>query len=126
MLGELAVEIEADRSTLRQVMVRLGVGESRAKLAAGWLGEKLGRLKLNGQLRGYSDLSRVVELEGLCLGVNGKLALWEALGRTAGPELPEFDFPALSERARDQLRRLEAERLAAARLAFGGAPPRRS
>ena len=40
----------------------LGVG-SRAKDGAAWVAEKLGRLKTNGQLTGYSPLSRLVELE---------------------------------------------------------------
>ena len=119
-LNELAAEIEADRATLREVMARLGVAESRVKPAGAWLGEKLGRLKLNGQLRGYSDLSRVVELEGLCLGVSGKRLLWQALEGSVGTALPEFDFARLGERAEAQASRLEAERLAAATLAFGG------
>ena len=44
------------------------------KDAGGWLLEKAGRLKLNGQLKGYSPLPRLVELEGLALGVTAKLA----------------------------------------------------
>ena len=40
----------------------------------GCAAEKVGRLKLNGQLLGYSPLSRLVELEGMMLGVTGKLS----------------------------------------------------
>ena len=43
------------------------------------MAEKLGRLKPNGQILGYSPLSRLVELETLALGITGKRSLWEAL-----------------------------------------------
>ena len=36
-------------------------------------------LKLNGQLLQYSDLSRLLELEGLGLGIHGKMDLWRGL-----------------------------------------------
>ena len=65
-------------------MDRLGVRKDPLKPAAAWMAEKLGRLKLNGQLSGYSPLSRVVELEGLHIGITGKLELWKALELTAG------------------------------------------
>jgi hypothetical protein len=119
-LAEIGAEIEADQATLRRLMERLGVAESRVKPAGAWLAEKLGRLKLNGQLRGYSPLSRVVELEGLCTGVTGKMLLWEAMERTFGSSLGGVDFAALAERARSQLNRLEAHRLDAAGEAFSG------
>lgn len=118
-LKELCVEIEADRQTLREVMDRLGVAPSRLKPPAAWAAEKLGRLKPNGQLRGYSPLSRVVELEGLCAGTAGKRQLWSALQRTFGAELPGFDFAALVARADAQHERLEAHRLDAVATAFG-------
>jgi hypothetical protein len=101
-------------------MERLGVAESRVKPAGAWLAEKLGRLKLNGQVRGYSPLSRVVELEGICTGATGKMLLWKAMEQTFGSRLSGFDFTALAERADAQRRRLEAHRLDAAQETFGG------
>jgi hypothetical protein len=118
-LAELCAEIEADQQTLRDVIARLEVSESRVKPAAAWLAEKLGRLKLNGQLHGYSPLSRVLELEGLEAGVHAKLLLWRALGRTHGIRLEGFDFGALAARAESQRERLEEQRLEAVRIAFG-------
>jgi hypothetical protein len=118
-LAEVCAEIEADRATLRRLMERLDIAESKVKPAGAWLLEKLGRLKLNGQLRGYSPLSRVVELEGLCAGVTGKMLLWKAMERTFGTTLSGFDFAALAERADSQRRRLESHRLDAAEQAFG-------
>jgi hypothetical protein len=119
-LSELADEVEADRQTLREVMRRLGVGEDRLKQAVAWGAEKAGRLKLNGSLLSYSPLSRVVELEGLTLGIHGKLALWQTLKRLSDDDrrLAAFDFEDLIARARNQLRRLERQRRKASEEAF--------
>jgi len=113
---EFLQEIEEDRDTLLALMASLGVARSTVKIAAAWAAEKVGRLKLNGQLRGYSPLSRLVELEGLTAGVDGKRALWLALGevREHDRRLQGFDFDALAERARSQHDKLEHHRLAAA------------
>src|ERR1700761_5614190 len=89
VLSQIAREIDEDRRSLLAIMAALRVRVDRLKTAAAWGGEKLGRLKLNGQLRGYSPLSRVVELEGLALGVHGKRLLWIPLAELAG------DRPAL-------------------------------
>jgi hypothetical protein len=75
-LVEVCAEIEADREMLKAVMDRLGVGQSKLKPLAAVLGERLGRLKLNGQLRGYSPLSRLDELELLQIGVVGSGERW--------------------------------------------------
>ena len=117
-LSRIADEIEADREALERVMERLGVKPSTIKDAAGWTAEKLGRLKPNNSLLSYSPLSRVVELEGLLIGVTGKLGLWESLRTAVGEGLNGTDFPALAERAADQRSRLEALRKRAAAEAF--------
>ena len=64
-LARVADEIEADRGELEAMLTDLGFGPDRPKNIGAWAGEKVGRLKLNGQLTGYSPLSRVLELEGL-------------------------------------------------------------
>jgi hypothetical protein len=117
-LAEVCAEIEADRETLKAVMDRLGVGQSKLKPLAAVLGERLGRLKLNGRLRGYSPLSRLDELELLQIGVVGKRRLWRALEHTHAGDLPDFELGALIERATEQLRQLEALHLKAAALAL--------
>ena len=68
-LSDLAQQIEEDRESLRQIMDALDVGPDEAKNAMGWAAEKFGRLKPNGRIRGYSPLSRLLELEGLQGGV---------------------------------------------------------
>jgi hypothetical protein len=105
-LAALCTEIEADQETLERLMDELGVGRSKAKTMGAYVGEKLGRLKLNGQLTGYSPLSRVLELEVLSAGVGGKLRLWRGLGVTVGATVEGFDFDALASRAEGQLTRL--------------------
>jgi len=117
-LAELCAEIEADRETLEAVMEKLGVGRSKLKPLTAVLGERLGRLKPNGQLRGYSPLSRVVELEILQLGVTGKQRLWRALEHSRSADLRDFDLDALAERASGQLSRLQELHLKAASLAL--------
>jgi hypothetical protein len=117
-LAPVAREIEEDQETLKEVMRRLGVGADRLKSAAATGGELAGRLKLNGRLLSYSPLSRLVELEALALGVEGKRGLWKSLEATDEPRLAGFDFGALAERALRQRRTLERQRLNAARIAL--------
>jgi predicted DNA-binding ribbon-helix-helix protein len=119
-LAQIADEIDADRRQLQGIMEDLGFGADRLKNLAFWAGEKVGRLKLNGELTSYSPLSRVVELEGLFAGVTGKRAVWASLLELA-PTEPRLDV-ALLERLRDradeQRQTVEELRLKAAREAF--------
>jgi hypothetical protein len=118
-LSELAVEIAADRDTLQAVMGELGVKPDRAKVAAGWAVEKVGRLKPNAQLRGYSPLSPLVELEGLLVGIQGKLAMWRALAEIADAGgLDRARLEALAARAEGQQADVERYRLEVARRAL--------
>jgi hypothetical protein len=117
-LENLHEEIVEDRDALKEVMDALDVGEDRVKTIAAMVGERIGRLKPNGNLLGYSPLSRVVELEGLALGVQGKASMWDALGLVDDPRLETFDFAALERRAERQRRGIEKHRLDAVRIAF--------
>lgn len=117
-LAEICAEVEADRETLKAVMERLGVGQSKLKPLAAVLGERLGRLKPNGRLGSYSPLSRLDELELLQIGIVGKRRLWRALEHTHGDDLQGFELGVLAERATGQLRRLKALHLKAASLAL--------
>jgi hypothetical protein len=117
-LARLAEEIAEDRDSLERAMERLGVRPHKFKDAGGWVAEKVGRLKPNNRLLGYSPLSRVIELEGLLIGVTGKLALWEALRDSVGDRLDGVDFVALGARAQEQRARLEEMRRRAAAEAF--------
>ncbi|MGH2954718.1 MAG: hypothetical protein ACRDK9_12030 [Solirubrobacterales bacterium] len=118
-LARIAAEIAEDRDALERVMEELGVRADPIKDRAAWVAEKLGRLKPNGSLVSYSPLSRVIELEGLVLGVTGKVALWESLKAATPPGVETVDLERLAERAADQRSRLEDLRRTAASEALG-------
>ena len=102
-------------------MGRFGVGKATLKTAGAKVAERLGRLKPNDQLTGYSPLSRVLELEGLRSGVQGKLALWDSLAQIAPYEdrLDVEEIAALQAKAERQLSGLREHHMMAAREAFG-------
>ncbi len=107
--------IEEDRATLESIVDDLGIGRSKIKPLLGRLGEIIGRAKPNGQLRGYSPLSRVVDLESLVLGISGKRRLWILLGELLDGETA-VDTATLIRRAEDQLATVEDLQVRAARL----------
>jgi hypothetical protein len=101
-LRRVRAEIEADRKTLEGVLTRLEVSRSRVKPYAAWLVERLGRLKPNGHLRDYSPLSRILELEGLRMGIIGKAELWRTLSGLGLDGRAGVHFDALAARAEEQ------------------------
>jgi hypothetical protein len=124
-LEDLADQVDQDRSSLLGILGALKIRTDQVKVIGGWGAEKLGRLKLNGRLWGYSPLSRLIELEMLLVGVRGKRALWDALYQLAAelPALAPFELPELIARADRQLDALETRRLQAAAESFGSAVP---
>lgn len=122
-LIELMQQIEEEQGILENLLDSFEASPDRMKQLAAWIAEKAGRLKLNGQITGYSDLSRLLEVEGLCLGVEGKLSLWRSLKQVAGhyPQLAVVDLDMLIERGQAQRDKLEEFRLGAAAIAFGSA-----
>ena len=77
-LRELATEAREDLDFNESVMRRLGVAAAPAQVVALRLGERIGRLKPNGQMLRRAPLSDVVELEGLIATVHIKIAGWQA------------------------------------------------
>jgi hypothetical protein len=114
-LERLAREVAEDVDVLEAVMQRLEIPLSRVKRPLALVAERVGRLKPNGQVRGYSPLSRFLELESLALGLDGKKLLWANLRDVAkvGDRLTDVDFGALIERAARQREELEPFRVAA-------------
>jgi hypothetical protein len=119
-LAQFLQEVEQDAEALDEIMRRVGAPHDQLKMAGALVTERLGRLKLNGRLLSYSPLSRLVEIEGLVLGVRGKLAAWEVLSSLGLPELSDIPFDRLIERANSQIERLEKHRHEAAENAFLG------
>jgi hypothetical protein len=122
VLRRLSVELGEDRETLRRLVSDLGFAGSKPKQVVALAAERLGRLKPNGQMHGYSPLSRVLELEALSVGIAGKLALWQALQRLADQDerLSRDELSLLVERARRQRAEVEELRLGAVDRAFAG------
>jgi hypothetical protein len=120
VMAALHRDILQDRSTLEELMTRLGVERHPVKEAAGWLLERLSRLRLNPALTGGAELTRLLETEALSLGIEGKLAMWLALKEAAADDqrLAGTDYDRLIERARGQRRTLEPHRVAAALRSF--------
>ena len=114
----LTAEIEADRAALERLMEHFGIHKDPVKRGAGWVAEKAGRLKPNGQITGRSPLSDLVELEGLHVGICGKLSMWEALEQALGPEVAGINPSTMAERARRQLEDLRPHRIAAGAAAI--------
>lgn len=115
-LGSLVRELKEDERTLEQVMAALGARRNPVKKPAVLVFERLGRLKLNGQLRGYSDLSRVLELEGLQALVAAKHSLARSVQHSSR-SVPA-DLERLAARADRQRDEIESHLIDAARRAF--------
>jgi hypothetical protein len=119
-LAHLKTEIEADRRELEAIMGQLGVTPDPLKQAVAWAGEKAGRLKPNGELRGTSPLTPLIELEALSLGIEGKRLMWVALAavepvaREIGPDR----LDRLAARAGEQREEVEHHRTEQARIAL--------
>ncbi|GAA4664112.1 MULTISPECIES: hypothetical protein [Amycolatopsis] len=120
-LERLAEEIEQDRAALLEIMAALGEPVRRVEMWTGRLAEKVGRLKLNGRVVRRSPLSRLVELEAMRLGVEGKVAGWRTLRVRAAVDA-RLDADRLDELiagGRSQITRLERLRARAAEELFG-------
>lgn len=119
-LVRIAREVEEDRATLEELMDLAGVRRAPVKDGAAWVAERLARLKLNGRILSYSPLSRLEELEGLSLGIEGKRSLWKNLSevRSQIEAWEGVDFQTLIERAEAQIAILEGHREATVRDAF--------
>lgn len=123
-LARLRDEVEEDRESLVSIMRRLGVRENKPMLVLGWVGEKAARLKPNGYLVRRSPLSDVIEIEGLRVGVHGKLCGFQVLRAAIidDDRVPTEEVETLIERAEDQQARLYKLHLQAVQHHTGSHP----
>ena len=123
-LADVATAIAEDVETFAAIMRRLGIEPSRVKSWSALGAERLGRLKLNGRLTGYSPLSRFEELEFLVMGIEGKKQMWATLRDLArlGTRMPDVDFDELIDRAERQRAELEPFRARAGTEALAETP----
>lgn len=103
---DLALGLERDIDMLHSLMEESGVKQSPLKVRAVRAGLPLGRLKLNGAWIRYSPLSRVVELEALCLLISSIQRFWESIERSDHPGAGRLDASVLAEGNANRLYRL--------------------
>ncbi|MEP6472948.1 MAG: hypothetical protein ABJC74_04465 [Gemmatimonadota bacterium] len=111
--GELHAEVTADRDLLAGLAQEVGGGSNPLKEAGAWLAEKVARLKLGSVGGAPSGLPALEAVEFLCLGILGKVALWDALAAASAVDLTLRSRPyaALRDSARTQHDRLELHRV---------------
>ncbi|MDQ1517585.1 MAG: hypothetical protein QOE80_3415 [Actinomycetota bacterium] len=119
-LKEFQGEVEADRALLDEMIHAVGGTPNPVKQAGAWLMEKVSRLKLSPGGAGSEEMSALLTIETLCIGVEGKICLWSAMKEIAGEigELAAYDFDELLAKANSQRQGLEKERLVAAKAAL--------
>ena len=120
LVGRLVIEIDEDRATLEGLMTRLGVEPHRVKQAAGWMTEKLSRVRFAERVTGSTATTRLMQLETLSVGIEGKRLLWTAMARLSQvvAVAQTVDYAGLVARAERQRDSLEPFRLDAAAEGF--------
>lgn len=122
-LRGLVAGLQTTLEAIEAVMRHHAVTPSPVKAPLAVVAERLGRGKLNGQLVGYSPLSRLVELEGLAAGVEMEHQFWLTLSQLPAGALPAtVDVSERITRSRKQRDELEEHRADAAVAAFGDLP----
>lgn len=83
-LEGIAERLDEHRDAIKDVLASLDASPSRVKQAAGWLAEKIGRVRLNERLLSYTPLSRLEELEALLLASASLGVMWRSVERVRG------------------------------------------
>ena len=81
-LREVALHLDHACGVLDGIMDRSGIRRNRIKSGVVKAAERVGRLKFNGRLTGYSPLSRCLEIQGLSLVLRAESLLWSQLLHT--------------------------------------------
>lgn len=106
-VSQICTEIDADARALDHIIEHLGLHKNPVKRTAAVVGERVGRLKLNGQVKGYSPLSRLLEIEGAMAVVGANRSLWRSLRAASGAgRIGDVDLGEFMERADSQYERL--------------------
>src|SRR5207237_8794762 len=116
---DLRKEISTDQATLRTLIRKLGAEESSVRKAGAWIAQKIGQMKI-GPSDADDRFGLLQALEALALGISGKKLLWRLLDAIAPhvTVLQGTDFRRLEMRAKEQITRVEGERLRTAREGF--------
>lgn len=116
VLEGLRQQIEEDRAVAENLLKGFHLSGSAVKLAVGWIGEKVTRLKRDFDDVRNSALKDLLEYEMLQIGIYGKRSLWTVLQsmQTADERLEVLPLQDLIDRADAQIELIEARRIAAA------------
>ena len=122
LLDDIEVELRTDQQTLIDLRARLGGAPSVAKPIAGWLAEKIARLKLAFVSQAAERFALLESLELLQTGMQGKRAMWALLQELTArqPRLHGVDYGVLILRAQTQYTRVDDMRLDLARQVLVG------
>jgi hypothetical protein len=121
-LASLPADLAAERQAVLRVHELLGIPRDRLKDRGAWIGEKLGRLKLNGRLTSSSPLAAVTELQGLAALCGALAGFWAGLQAAAGddPRVAELGPAARAAALRERRDLLAARIDGAVRAALVG------
>ncbi len=111
-------ELVEERAWLRSLVERLGSTEPTLTQVVAKVGERLGRLKPNGDLLHRTALTDVIDLETMHDAVSGKVAGWEALLELEDPRADRGDLERLHAQGLRQIAELKELHQAAARRAW--------
>jgi len=107
-LSALVTEVGQDLDSLHELMTELRTSPDPVMGTVLRIGERLGRLKPNGQLLSRSPLSDLIEIEGLLDAVHAKASGWKALAAADVGTEGSPDLQVLLARAASQVERLSA------------------
>lgn len=111
-------ELVEERAWLRGLVERLGSTEPTLTQIVAKVGERVGRLKPNGDLLRRTALTDVIDLEAMHDAVSGKVAGWEALLELEDPRADRGDLERLHDQGLRQIQDLKELHRAAARRAW--------
>lgn len=108
---ELLEQVQIDRSTLEQLIAKVGKATPDLYDALGWIAERVSRIKLK-----HDDpvgIGAFEAFETISLGILGKRALWEALQvqQNADTRVAGLDYAGLIVRAEQQFQKANQYRL---------------
>lgn len=111
--------LSQQQELVKSSMQAQGKGPSPVKQMLSWVTEKIGRLKPNDALAGYTDLARVLELEVLISAARARLLLWETLsGQSPLGEHGKGDFDQAQQASEEHLQSLRKFHEHAKQIAF--------
>ena len=108
---ELLEEVRIDRSTLEQLIAKVGKATPDLYDALGWIAERVSRIKLKHD--DPAGIGAFEAFETISVGILGKRALWEALQvhQNADARVAGLDYPGLIVRAEQQFQKSNQYRL---------------